>query len=370
MSSVGHPHANLRSEIGLKILKRMLRDVVSESGNLDNDAVTEALLNYANTRCRVLKKSPAEIALGRCLKNFYPRQPSTLLHRPGNLLSGPEKDKLQGKIRKEAGDRWSEHTRPLKPLQLGDFVMLQNLKGSHPLKSDYSGEIVGRHTIHSYAVRVQPGGQVTIRNRATLRKIPKPVPVHIPVVESDLSRPPREPRTVAPAPSRVTRSMGQGDTVSGNGPMDTVLPPALDRVNRSMGRGDPGSRQGTMDTVVSQVPRVARPAGPPGQSNVSGQGVMKQGPNQSSLAYGEAVIENIVEQVWPVALRKSPAPGQRSHVDDSGPSSGHARGVQPVQAASPGGQPAGVGPTWDEPVRLASGRSADGINLAVQDLGG
>ena len=44
MSSVGHPHANLRSGVSVKILKRMLRDVVSESGNLDSDAVTEALL--------------------------------------------------------------------------------------------------------------------------------------------------------------------------------------------------------------------------------------------------------------------------------------------------------------------------------------
>ena len=41
VSSVGHPHANLRSEICVKILKCMLRDVVSELGNLDNDAVTE-----------------------------------------------------------------------------------------------------------------------------------------------------------------------------------------------------------------------------------------------------------------------------------------------------------------------------------------
>ena len=34
VSSVGHPHANLRSEIGVKILKRILRDIVSESGKL------------------------------------------------------------------------------------------------------------------------------------------------------------------------------------------------------------------------------------------------------------------------------------------------------------------------------------------------
>ena len=103
VSSVGHPHANLRSEVGVKILKRLLRDVVSESGNLDNDAVTEALLNYANTKCRILKKSPAEIALGRTLKDFYPRIPSMLRPRDGNLLSGLEKDKLQSKIRQVGG---------------------------------------------------------------------------------------------------------------------------------------------------------------------------------------------------------------------------------------------------------------------------
>jgi hypothetical protein len=120
--------------------------------------------------------------------------------------------------------------------------MLQNLKGPHPLKSDYSGEIVGKHNVHSYAVKVQPGGRVTIRNRATLWKIPKPASVHIPVFESDLARPPREPRTADPALTRVTRSMRQGDMMSGNGPVDTMLTPAVGRVNRSRESGDLGSR--------------------------------------------------------------------------------------------------------------------------------
>ena len=51
MSSVGNPHGNLRSELCVKILKRQLRDIVSESGCLNSDAVTEALLSYANTKC-------------------------------------------------------------------------------------------------------------------------------------------------------------------------------------------------------------------------------------------------------------------------------------------------------------------------------
>ena len=82
----------------------MLRDIVSGTGSLDSDAVTEALLCYANTKCRVLNKSPAEMAFGRSLKDFFPRQVSSLLPIPANLLSGPVKDVLQEKIR-EAGDK-------------------------------------------------------------------------------------------------------------------------------------------------------------------------------------------------------------------------------------------------------------------------
>ena len=43
VSSVSNPHANLRSEVSVKILKRMLRDIVGNSGSLDSDAVTEAV---------------------------------------------------------------------------------------------------------------------------------------------------------------------------------------------------------------------------------------------------------------------------------------------------------------------------------------
>ena len=72
MSSVGNPHGNLRSDLGVKILKRQLRDIVSESGYLNSDAVTQALLSYANTKCRILGKSPSEMANGRTIKDFFP----------------------------------------------------------------------------------------------------------------------------------------------------------------------------------------------------------------------------------------------------------------------------------------------------------
>ena len=73
ISNVSNLHANLRSEVSVKSLKRMLRDIVGNSGSLDSDAVTEALLCHANTKCRVLNKSPAELVYGSCLKDFFPQ---------------------------------------------------------------------------------------------------------------------------------------------------------------------------------------------------------------------------------------------------------------------------------------------------------
>jgi hypothetical protein len=53
------------------------------------------------------------------------------------------------------------------------------------LKSDYNGEIVGKHNVNSYAVKVNGTGKTTVRNRASLRKIPPPVPDHQPLIVQD-----------------------------------------------------------------------------------------------------------------------------------------------------------------------------------------
>ena len=119
-------------------------------------------MSYANTKCRVLGKSPSELANGRTLKDFFPREVSSLLPIPENLMTGEVKDILQEKIQKAGGARWSEHTRVLPPLELGTWVQLQNLRGIYPLKSDNSGIIVGRHNKNSYAVKVNGSENVTV----------------------------------------------------------------------------------------------------------------------------------------------------------------------------------------------------------------
>ena len=145
VSSVSNAHSNFRSELSVKHLKRILRDIVGCTGSLDSDAVTQALLSHTNTKCKILKKSPAELAFGRCLKDFFPRNVDSLLPIPDNLMTGVVKDRLQGKIREDGAKRWSEHTRVLPDLKEGDFVQMQNLRGRNPLKSNYNGIIVGKN---------------------------------------------------------------------------------------------------------------------------------------------------------------------------------------------------------------------------------
>ena len=220
---------------------------------------------------------------------------------------------------------------------------MQNFKGSHPLKSVYSGEIVGKHNVNSYAVKVNWTNQVTVRNRASLRKIPPPVPIHIPVIGSDLSRPAREPRpglAAPPAPSMVTRSRVQVGTV-----------PRQSTMNKGPNEG---SRHG---------------------ENVPSQTGMKpnEGPSQ---AFYEDVCDNIMKQVadWDYpgnvvrqAFHKPPAPALVPHVADSGQSCGRAGAGQPDQPASPRVQPAGAGAVLEVQDRLASRSASQGNNLVVQD---
>ena len=118
------------------------------------------------------------MAYGRTLKKVFPRNVESLTPIPGNLLYAEIKDKMQSKIRADAGRCLDEHTKVLPELMVGDHVQLQNLRGENPLKSDQNGVVTSKNAFNSYSVRISGSGLITIRNRATLRKI-------LPVVQTD-----------------------------------------------------------------------------------------------------------------------------------------------------------------------------------------
>ena len=67
-------------------------------------------------------------------------------------------------------EKWSEHTRDLRPLDIGDQVYIQNLLGKNPLRWDRTGVVVEVKPFRQYSIRVDGTGRVTLRNRRNLRK--------------------------------------------------------------------------------------------------------------------------------------------------------------------------------------------------------
>ena len=72
VSSVAFPHSNCRAEIAAKTAKRLIRDNVGPQGSLDTDRFAWALMQYRNTPLQGINLSPAQILLGRNIRDFFP----------------------------------------------------------------------------------------------------------------------------------------------------------------------------------------------------------------------------------------------------------------------------------------------------------
>ena len=170
LTSVANPHANCRAEIAVKSVKRMLMDNTGPTGSLDIDKFQRAMLIYRNTIDPETKASPALILFGRPIRDSIPipmgrycphnTWQETLAHR----------EKALAKRHSRAHEKWSEHTRLLQPLKVGDHVYVQNLVGNNPNKWERTGVVVEIRQFHQYVVRIDGSGRVTLRNRQHLRK--------------------------------------------------------------------------------------------------------------------------------------------------------------------------------------------------------
>ena len=69
-----------------------------------------------------------------------------------------------------AAERWTEHTRRLPPLVVGDHVRIQNQTGSHLTKWDKTGVVIKVRQFDQYVVRVDGSGRITLCNHKFLRK--------------------------------------------------------------------------------------------------------------------------------------------------------------------------------------------------------
>ena len=136
VSSVYHPHSNLRAELGVK---RLLRENVDSDNGINNSCMTATLLTFKNTQDHDTRMSPAEYVFGWPVNN--------MLSTGSNWTDSFGDDWKRTMAARElavAGrherchERLSEHTKALPPLQVGDHVAIQNRHANQPLKWDSS----------------------------------------------------------------------------------------------------------------------------------------------------------------------------------------------------------------------------------------
>ena len=72
LSSAYHPQSNGRAEVSVKAMKRLLRDNIDSNGKLDTNAVMRGILQMRNTPESDSGLSPAQILLGRTLRDALP----------------------------------------------------------------------------------------------------------------------------------------------------------------------------------------------------------------------------------------------------------------------------------------------------------
>ena len=115
--------------------------------------------------------SAAQLVFGRPIRDFLPIKPGQF--SPSEVwMDTREKRELALRDRFLRGaERWSRNTRDLKPLQIGQKVLIQNQHGAGKiaLKWDRSGTVIEDLGYNKYRVRVDGSGRVTDRNRQYLR---------------------------------------------------------------------------------------------------------------------------------------------------------------------------------------------------------
>ena len=171
LSSVAYAQSNKRAELGVKSMKRLLRENTDGSGGLDNEKFARALMTYRNTPDRDTMLSPAQVVFGRQLRDFLPAPQLRYTAHPRWTLLREDREKALARRSVADMEKLDQHCRVLPRLAVGDLVLVQNQIGNYPSKWDITGVVVEYKGHDQYVVKIDGSGRLTNRNRRFLRRL-------------------------------------------------------------------------------------------------------------------------------------------------------------------------------------------------------
>ena len=172
-SSAYYSQSNGRAEVGVKSLKRLLMGNTGRKGSINTDAVANALLQYRNTPLRGINKSPAQLALGRQLRDTMPLPRQRYKVSPHWAQYLIQREKSMTEISERSKERYDEHARSLQQLDIGNRVRCQNVRSK---KWDRTGTVMEYHGHRQYTIKIDGSRRPSLRNRRHLTKIVESIP--------------------------------------------------------------------------------------------------------------------------------------------------------------------------------------------------
>ncbi|KAL5016074.1 hypothetical protein ScPMuIL_005663, partial [Solemya velum] len=131
-------------------------------GTMATNAFQRAILQYRNSPDRDTRLSPAMCLFSHPIKDFIPIPPGK--YKPHNTWRetlDAREEALRVRHMRES-EKWSEHTKRLPPLIIGDHVRVQNQTGQYPLKWDKTGTIIEVRQFDQYVVKMDGSGRVSL----------------------------------------------------------------------------------------------------------------------------------------------------------------------------------------------------------------
>ena len=150
-------------------MKRAIQDNVGPNGHLNTDNIVSALLQYRNTPLKNVSLSPAQLLLGRNLRDSIPQLSTAYRVSPqweANIRERERSMATEQQNSKEYHD--SQPTRNYNQLAVGQTVSCQNVKNK---KWDRTGTIVEVNQFRQYKVKMHGSGRISLRNRIHLKPL-------------------------------------------------------------------------------------------------------------------------------------------------------------------------------------------------------